>query len=68
MLIAGLTPQVVFGVRWLRCDPHFLLAPAEGRVSLQRLSAFKKTGLPALTASKGDFLSSKSSVLTKIII
>ena len=57
--------QVVFGVWWLRCDPHFPLAPAEGRISLQRLPAVQQIGLPATTTYKGDFLPSKPSVLVR---
>ena len=53
--------QVVFGIRWLRCDPSFLLAPAEGRVSLQGLSAAQQTRLSAAAASERDILPSKSS-------
>ncbi len=52
------TLQAVFGIRWLRRDPHFLLAPAEGRLSLQGLSAVQQTGLSAAAASERDLLPS----------
>lgn len=53
--------QTLFGIWWLRCDPYFLLAPAEGRFSLQRLSAVHQTGLSVAAASEGDLLPSKPS-------
>lgn len=56
------TLQAVFGIWWLRCDPYFLLAPAEGRLSLQRLSAVQQTGLSVAAAPEGDILPSKPSV------
>ncbi|MEQ2188077.1 hypothetical protein GOODEAATRI_011311, partial [Goodea atripinnis] len=49
--------KALFGIWRFRCDPHFLLAPAEGRVSLQRLSADQQAGLSAPSASKGDLMS-----------
>lgn len=56
------TLQTVFGIWWLRCDPYFLLAPAEGRLSLQRLSAVQQTGLSVAAASEGNLLPSRPSV------
>lgn len=44
-------PQVVSGVRRFRCDPHLLLAPAEGGVSLQGLSALQQARLSAAAAT-----------------
>lgn len=55
------TLQIVFGIWRLRRDPYFLLAPAEGGISLQGLSAVKQTGLSAPAASEGDLLPSRSS-------
>lgn len=62
VLAVYLTLQTVFGIRGLRCDPYFLLAPAEGGLSLQRLSAVQQTGLSIAAASEGDLLSSRPSV------
>lgn len=50
------------GVWRLRRDPHFLLAPAEGGLSLQRVSAGQQAGLSVAAASEGDPLPSRTSV------
>lgn len=56
------TLQNVFGLRRLGRDPHFLLASAEGGLSLQRLSAVQQAGLSAAAASEGDLLPLRPSV------
>lgn len=62
VLSAFRTLQAVFGIRWLRCDAYFLLAPAEGGLSLQRLSAVQSIGLSVAAASERDLLPSRPSV------
>lgn len=54
--------QGVPGVRRLRRDPYFLLAPAEGGLSLQRVSAGQQVGLSVAAATEGDPLPSGTSM------
>lgn len=54
--------QGVSGVRRLGRDPYVLLAPTEGGLPLQRLSAGQQVGLPVAAEPEGDPLSPRTSV------